>query len=180
MRDLAAHAREIGAEPLEQRRLGAHHDRQRAVHRGLRGPGHGCIRERHAAGARRRVELAGERHRHRAHVHERAAGVEAPDEAVGAEADGTHLGLPGQTDEDDIGPRRDVGDRGGALDAVRGEGVQWRRARVEGHDARAGLRREVLAHRLAHDPEADESENIGGRHVWGLPVVWRSLVRTGT
>ena len=74
-------------------------------------------------------------------------------------------GSPGRDSEDDIGAHATSATEEARATPSR-RGRPGAPGAVEGHDARAGLAGEVLAHRLAHDAEADESENSGGRHVW--------------
>jgi len=159
---LRTHASQERAEPLEERRLTPYHDAERAVAGGLRGACDRRVGEGNAARPESLTELSCERHWTGAHVdHGLARLHEGGETSTGAapEADRAHLRLSRQAQEHDFRATRYLGQRGRGLHAIRRERGQRRWPLVEGHYRGPGLSHQVSTHRLAHDSEADESED---------------------
>ena len=157
----APHRGEVRREPLDHGRRPAHHDAEGAVAGCLRGARDGRIREVHLASAEGLAELLREGDRAGAHVHHRLPASDIGDEAIvpgRAEAHGANLALPRQTEEDDVGPARDVVRGPGGLDAIRSKSLERLTARVKGDDRGFGLPRQVATHGFAHHAEPDEPE----------------------
>ena len=163
MRHVLGDVAEQRAQPLDQRRVAAHHDAERAVHGGLARARDRCVGKGDAAGGKGAVELASEGRRRGAGVDHGPPGGQVRDQPAGAQAHRPHLAARGEGQENQIGRLGQRGDGRRDRRAIGGKPLQRRGVEVAGGDRPVVLAHEIAAHGLAHDARANEAD-AGAAH----------------
>ena len=160
MGDRVTHAIEHRLNPAENVAASAHHDAERPVDRGLRRARDRRICEVYTFRLAFFCKLPGKADRAGAGIDQGFALGHQPNQSALTLRDGADLWLARQTHEDDVGTPGQIGERRRGLDTILGKPRQWLRAQIVRDHPLAAFPRQVPAHRLAHYPQADKSQNM--------------------